>query len=120
MLLLVAHLPNPARGTQRHAYHFSRPSTRSPAPPAHPRRRFPAAPLCAVGYSLGGLKLTKYLAEADAGLHMPSRGQPRLFEGSGLAAAAVVSSPVCMWSSAANLGRPFTLNYMYNLVVAHK
>ncbi|KAI8475440.1 MAG: Alpha/Beta hydrolase protein [Monoraphidium minutum] len=35
-------------------------------------RRFPAAPLFAVGYSLGSVLLAKYLAEADAGLLGPS------------------------------------------------
>lgn len=35
-------------------------------------RRFPSAPLFAVGYSLGSVLLAKYLAEADSGLHGPS------------------------------------------------
>ncbi|KAG2442339.1 hypothetical protein HXX76_002425 [Chlamydomonas incerta] len=84
------------------------------------RARFPGAPLFAVGYSLGGLKLTKYLGEADAGLHVPPPGAPRLFGGSGLDAAAVVSSPVSLWHSSANLSDRSSLNFMYNLAVAYK
>ncbi|KXZ44301.1 hypothetical protein GPECTOR_70g532 [Gonium pectorale] len=84
------------------------------------RARFPTAPLLAVGYSLGGLKLTKYLAEADAGLHLPPPGQPKLFSGSGLAAAAIVSSPVSLGRSAEKLGNTRSLNFMYNLAVAYK
>ncbi|KAG2498167.1 hypothetical protein HYH03_003924 [Edaphochlamys debaryana] len=84
------------------------------------RSRFPDAPLLAVGYSLGGLKLTKYLAEADAGLHLPPHGLRRLFEGSGLAAAAVVSSPVSMWHTSANLSDPTRVDFMYNLALAYK
>ncbi|GFR40790.1 hypothetical protein Agub_g1406, partial [Astrephomene gubernaculifera] len=81
------------------------------------RARFPSAPLLAVGYSLGGLKLTKYLAEADAGLHEPPPGHPRLWAGgSGLAGAAVVSSPVSMGRSAERLGGSAGL--AYNLAVA--
>jgi alpha-beta hydrolase superfamily lysophospholipase len=38
------------------------------------QRQFPTAPLFAVGYSLGAVILTKYLAEADSG-HW--RGQGR-------------------------------------------
>ena len=37
------------------------------------RRRFPAAPIVAAGYSLGAMLLTKYLAEADSG-HWPGEG----------------------------------------------
>ncbi|KAG2433531.1 hypothetical protein HYH02_012649 [Chlamydomonas schloesseri] len=84
------------------------------------RARFPGAPLFAVGYSLGGLKLTKYLGEADAGLHVPPPGAPRLFAGSGLEAAAVVSSPVSLWHSSANLADRSSVNFMYNLAVAYK
>ena len=88
-------------------------------------RLFPEAPVFAVGYSLGGLILTKYLAEADVGMHgvyssPSSRVQGGEYEGSGLTAAAVVSSPVCMYNSSANLLRPWTLSYMYNLAIAFK
>lgn len=89
-------------------------------PRSPPRSRFPGAPVFAVGYSLGGLKLTKYLGEADAGLHVPPPGAPRLFAGSGLDAAAVVSSPVSLWHSSANLADTSSLNFMYNLAVAYK
>ncbi|GLC38029.1 hypothetical protein PLESTB_000444500 [Pleodorina starrii] len=84
------------------------------------KARYPSAPLVAVGYSLGGLKLTKYVAEADAGLHPPPPGRPPLFSGSGLAAAAVVSSPVSLGLSAARLSDPTSLSFLYNLAVAYK
>ena len=98
---------------------------------------FPSAPLFAAGYSLGGLMLTKYLAEADRGMHgdysygasgtgggggnggtsaVPPVVPPLQYEGSGLTAAAVVSSPVCMHSSAANLLVPWTFSYLYKCV----
>eukprot|EP00798_Chlamydomonas_sp_ICE-L_P014332 gene14332-20321_t len=32
--------------------------------------RFPTAPICAVGYSLGALAMTKYVSEADRGLRL--------------------------------------------------
>ncbi len=83
--------------------------------------RFPDAPIVAVGYSLGGLLLTKYVAEADSGLHIPGPGQPRLWaDGSGLAAAAVVSSPVSLFQSSANMSSPTNFNFLYNLAVAYK
>ena len=92
-----------------------------------PRRLFPEAPMFAVGYSLGGLILTKYLAEADMGMHgvyspPSSTGQEggQRQGSSGLTAAAVVSSPVCMYNSSANLLRPWTLAYLYNLAIAFK
>ena len=103
-------------------------------------RIFPEAPLFAAGYSLGGLILTKFLAEADMGMHgdysSPSAAAggsgedgdggdidiqsmvegsgegPERYEGSGLTAAAVVSSPVCMYNSSANLLRPWTISYL--------
>ncbi|GLI69198.1 hypothetical protein VaNZ11_013770, partial [Volvox africanus] len=84
------------------------------------KARYPSAPIVAVGYSLGGLKLTKYVAEADAGLHTPPPGQPQLFAGSGLAAAAVVSSPVSLGLSAMKLSNPTSLSFLYNLAVAYK
>lgn len=37
------------------------------------QQQFPGAPLYAVGYSLGAVILTKYLAEADSG-HWPKKG----------------------------------------------
>lgn len=130
------------------------------------RARFPQAPLFAAGYSLGGVILTKYLAEADCGLHgdfppMPSPSHPpptssssgdsssssnvqRRHSGdeegraqeeeeeatpsllsswagnSGLTAAAVVSSPICLTQSSENISKPWTLEYMYNLAIAYK
>eukprot|EP00798_Chlamydomonas_sp_ICE-L_P007828 gene7828-1027_t len=49
------------------------------------KARFPQASVTAAGYSLGAIALTKYLAEVDRGLHG--------VQGSGLIAAAAVSSP---------------------------
>ena len=45
------------------------------------------------------------------------QGGWRHYEGSGVAAAAVVSSPVCMTSSSANLLKPWTISYLYNLAI---
>jgi predicted alpha/beta-fold hydrolase len=89
-----------------------------PAPDITPgaswcRSRFPAAPLCASGYSLGSVVLSKYLAEADSG----QRGRP---DGSGLVAACLVSNPVCLEGSGAQLSRPWRFSYIYNLALAHK
>mmetsp|Transcript_34725 Transcript_34725/g.77204 ORF Transcript_34725/g.77204 Transcript_34725/m.77204 type:complete len:502 (+) Transcript_34725:44-1549(+) len=87
--------------------------------------RFPTAPLFASGYSLGGLILAKYLSESDSGFyeqHEVGHGvtQPPSFSGSGLVAAAVVSSPVCLANSLSKLSKPWTIDYMYNLAVAWK
>lgn len=79
------------------------------------RAQFPSAPVLAVGYSLGGILLTKYVADADAGLVHHPWG-----EGSGLAAAAFVSNPVCLFNSSSNLSRPWSFNFVYNLAVGHK
>eukprot|EP00195_Chlamydomonas_chlamydogama_P012650 CAMPEP_0202908702 /NCGR_PEP_ID=MMETSP1392-20130828/46949_1 /ASSEMBLY_ACC=CAM_ASM_000868 /TAXON_ID=225041 /ORGANISM="Chlamydomonas chlamydogama, Strain SAG 11-48b" /LENGTH=248 /DNA_ID=CAMNT_0049598161 /DNA_START=1 /DNA_END=743 /DNA_ORIENTATION=+ len=58
--------------------------------------RFPSAPIFAAGYSMGGISLTKYLAEADSGLFdvahtssTPALSTTRApsFSGSGLVAA---------------------------------
>jgi hypothetical protein len=32
----------------------------------------------------------------------------------------VVSSPICLWNSSGNIGTPWTINFLYNLAVAHK
>jgi hypothetical protein len=102
--------------------------------------RFPDAPLLAAGYSLGSVLLAKYLAEADNGLysqqHKPAAAAngssgsssgstdgesvPQPSKGSGLVAAALVSPPVCLHTTNAKMGRPYTLNFMYNLLVAYK
>ena len=73
----------------------------------------------------GGIILTKYLSEADTGLYDPPSNSSTFasapaFRGSGLVAAAVVSSPICLWNSMANLSKPWTLTYLYNLAVAYK
>jgi len=89
--------------------------------------RFPSAPIFAAGYSMGGISLTKYLAEADSGLFdvahtssTPALSTTRApsFSGSGLVAAAVVSSPVCLANMMKRITRPWTLDYIYNLAVA--
>lgn len=77
--------------------------------------RFPKAPLFAVGYSLGGMILTKYVADADSGYFDTGS-----IKGSGLVAAAMVSNPVCLNNSCRNISNPWTLNYMYNVAVAYK
>ncbi|KAL6764005.1 Alpha/Beta hydrolase protein [Haematococcus lacustris] len=87
------------------------------------KARFPAAPLFAVGYSLGGVFLTKYLSEADRGLHASLAAASsafKPFEGSGLVATAVVSTPVCLFNSSQNLSKPWTAGYLYNMALAYK
>ena len=39
------------------------------------------------------------------------------YEGSGIVAGAVVSSPVCMTASSDNLLKPWTFSYLYNLAI---
>ncbi len=63
----------------------------------HIRGRYPGAPVVALGFSLGGNVLLKYLAEAGSG--------------SGLAAAATVSVPFDLAASAAWLERTDALPY---------
>ncbi|GBF97751.1 hypothetical protein Rsub_10915 [Raphidocelis subcapitata] len=107
-------------------------------------RRFPAAPLFAVGYSLGSVLLAKFVAEADSGLHGPSpavEGAARAaaegkagskahggggggsawgrLSGSGLVAVALVSAPVCLHCTNARLAAP-SPDLLYNLAVAYK
>lgn len=60
------------------------------------RARYPRAPLMAVGYSLGSVLLTKYVAEADVGAFGSG--------GSGLVAVALVSNPVCLHATNSRLG----------------
>ena len=60
--------------------------------------RFPGAPLVAVGYSMGGVTLAQYLADADSGAATRAGVRaPRL------TAAAVVSSPYCATAAADRL-----------------
>lgn len=68
--------------------------------------------MCAVAYSLGSILLAKYVAEADSGLGGS--------EGCGLAACSMVSSPICLTGSSANLSTPWTSGMVYNLAVAYK
>lgn len=87
------------------------------------RAMFPDAPIFAAGYSLGAVILTKYLSEADTGMYDPSptaQTTTHSFKGSGLVAAAAVSSPVCLYNSMANLSRPWSINFLYNIAVAYK
>jgi abhydrolase domain-containing protein 1/3 len=77
----------------------------------------PGTPLLTVGYSLGGILLTKYLAELCLGLHATPDGPSG---NNVISAAAVVSSPICLANSGATLGRPWTPGYIYNLALAHK
>lgn len=161
----------------------------------HVSRKFPAAPVFAVGYSLGALLLTKYTAEADSGrfgwqlespsdesspaaplsrttssqdfrdvrastnlatgtlqrackatgndttgnLRAPSsvagsrsgaqaerepwwrqHEMPHRWTGSGLAAAVMVSNPFCMSTANENLEKPWTMGWLYNLVLTHR
>ncbi|GAX75445.1 hypothetical protein CEUSTIGMA_g2889.t1 [Chlamydomonas eustigma] len=86
---------------------------------------YPEAPLLAAGYSLGGLVLAKYLGEADMGMHSSYNTHGVLsphsaYEGSGITAAAVISSPICMDRSSRNLARPFSFSFLYNLAIAYK
>lgn len=74
--------------------------------------RFPGAPLYAVGYSLGSLLLTQYIARADSATASPG--------GSGLAAAVLISSPFCIAATSEKFHRPWSAQYLYNLAVAFK
>eukprot|EP00884_Botryococcus_braunii_P019369 jgi/Botrbrau1/6115/Bobra.331_2s0010.1 len=76
------------------------------------QQQFPDAPLFAVGFSLGSVILTKYLAEADSG-HWDKKG-------SGIAAACMISSPFCLHSAAANLSRPWSFSSFYNRLLAFR
>lgn len=40
--------------------------------------------------------------------------------GSGIACAAMVSSPFCLHAASANLGRPWTMGFAYNLLLAFR
>lgn len=66
------------------------------------RRRHPGTPLAAVGYSLGGNALLKYLGETGSG--------------SGLAGAAAVSVPYLLADGAGRLDRGFSRLYQWNLL----
>jgi abhydrolase domain-containing protein 1/3 len=93
------------------------------------RALYSKAPLFAVGYSLGGVILTKYLAESDSQLHndhpsfpsSESSWKPRSPSDqskSGLLAAAIVSSPICLTNSSFKISSGF--NFLYNLALAYK
>ncbi|KAJ9505390.1 hypothetical protein QJQ45_009561 [Haematococcus lacustris] len=73
--------------------------------------------------AVGGVFLTKYLSEADRGLHASLAAASsafKPFEGSGLVATAVVSTPVCLFNSSQNLSKPWTAGYLYNMALAYK
>jgi hypothetical protein len=103
----------------------------------------------AVGYSLGSVLLAKYLAEADNGLYtrtdqqhhqqqqqQTSAAAAAAADGSsssdgqapaaaplrcsGLVGAALVSPPVCLYSTNSKMGKPNSMKFMYNLAVAYK
>jgi predicted alpha/beta-fold hydrolase len=97
--------------------------------------RFPGSPVYAAGYSLGALILAKYLSEADQGWYSHQASEEKApvssiigssgskvpaLGGSGLEAAALVSSPICFSNALRNLSEPWTLRYAYNLSVAFK
>ncbi|KAK9832174.1 hypothetical protein WJX74_001666 [Apatococcus lobatus] len=75
-------------------------------------RQYPNAKLTAVGFSLGSIILTKYLGEADSGHWEP--------EGDGIAAAVAISSPFCLESAGRFLARPWTIAWLYNLIIAYR
>jgi predicted alpha/beta-fold hydrolase len=76
------------------------------------RRRFPEARIGAVGFSLGGNVLLKYLGEESPGRQMGQKGQ----EGQGVQAAAAISVPYDLAASAAFTERGVARLYVRRLV----
>ncbi|KAK9857962.1 hypothetical protein WJX84_008774 [Apatococcus fuscideae] len=74
--------------------------------------QFPDAKLTVVGFSLGSLILTKYLGEADSGDWQT--------DGGGITAAVAISSPFCLHTAGRRLGRPWTISWLYNLIIAYR
>jgi abhydrolase domain-containing protein 1/3 len=73
---------------------------------------FPACSgVAAVGFSLGAIILTKYIAEAEAGAWPASPP---------LTAATCISSPFCLASAAGRLDEPWTPGWVYNRVLASR
>ncbi|GMH39559.1 hypothetical protein BSKO_07457 [Bryopsis sp. KO-2023] len=79
----------------------------------HIKRRFSAAPLFVASYSLGSLMLCKYLGDSDARI---KSGGP----GSQVEAAGLVSCPCCMHSNQENIEKPWSIPYLFNLILAYR
>lgn len=77
-------------------------------PSASAIRKYPQAPLFAAAYSLGSLMLCKYLGESDRG------------KGSRLQGAVMVSNPCCMFSSQNKISVPWTIPWIFNLVLTYR
>lgn len=76
-------------------------------------RKYPSAPLFVAAYSLGSLMLGKYLGESDSQI---SKGGP----GSQVAAAALISCPMCLRTNMQNIETPWTIGYLFNLVLTYR
>ena len=100
-LALTSPLPYTATGTADAAAGLAA------AAAAFPR----AAATAAVGFSLGAIILTKFLAEAEGG-RWPAAPP--------LLAALAISSPFCLASASARLAEPWTPGWVYDRILAHR
>ncbi|KAL3159563.1 hypothetical protein ABBQ38_009979 [Trebouxia sp. C0009 RCD-2024] len=74
--------------------------------------QFPEARVFAAGYSLGSLILCKYLAECGNGTWKAA--------GSGISSAVMVSNPFCMHTSKVRASKPWSIEWLYNIGLAHR